>query len=201
MSILVSLLIGAGASVAELWLLGRLGVLAGAPPALVAASVAIPFVAAVAAALLRSRSRPSVVGEPATPAEPAQPPEPAEHTALRLLGFLQEEGRLVDFLTEDVTPYSDEQIGAATRGIHASCAKALRQVVALERVLPGNEDEPVTLEQGFDAGAIRLVGNVAGSPPFRGTLRHAGWRATHIAVPARTGVDPFVLMPAEVEIA
>ena len=34
-----------------------------------------------------------------------------------------------------------------------------------------------------------------------GTLRHAGWRATHIAVPARTGVDPFVLTPAEVEIA
>jgi hypothetical protein len=155
----------------------------------------------VLAAQLRVGAASPGVIEPAAPLEPAVPPEPAAHTALRLLAFLQEQGRLVDFLTEDVASYSDEQIGAATRGIHASCAKALGEVMTLERVLPGNEDDAVTLEAGFDAGAIRLVGNVPGAPPFRGTLRHAGWRATHVAVPTRAGIDPFVLAPAEVEIA
>jgi hypothetical protein len=67
--------------------------------------------------------------------------------------------------------------------------------------MPGTEDETVTLEPGFDAGAIRLVGNVSGQPPFHGTLRHAGWRATHVAVPARASANPFVVAPAEVEIA
>jgi uncharacterized protein DUF2760 len=200
MSILVPLLTGAVASAVQFWLLQRVGVVAGTPPALLAGLIAVPFVAAVAAALLRPRAPASQPDVPAAAVEPVPPPEPAEHTALRLLAFLQEEGRLVDFLTEDVAPYSDEQIGAATRGIHATCAKALRQVVTLERVLSGNEDDPVTLESGFDAGAIRLVGNVGGAPPFRGSLRHAGWRATHVAVPARAGIDPFVLAPAEVEI-
>jgi hypothetical protein len=202
MSIVVSLLLGAAASAAQFWLLGRLGVGTGAPRELLVAAVAIPFVAAVLAGLLRpSRpAAPAAVSE-AHAEPPAPAPEPPEHTALRLLAFLQEEGRLIDFLTEDVAPYSDEQIGAATRAIHASCAKALHSVVTLERIHAGAEDETVTLEAGFDAGAIRLVGNVTGEAPFRGTLRHAGWRAVRVTVPARAGVDPAVLAPAEVEIA
>jgi hypothetical protein len=169
-------------------------------PALAGASIALPAITALAALLVRW-STPTAPETPAVSAEPPVPAEPPEHTALRLLAFLQEEGRLVDFLTEELSPYSDEQIGAATRGIHANCAKALREVVALERVMPGTEDETVTLEPGFDAGAIRLVGNVSGQPPFHGTLRHAGWRATHVAVPARASANPFVVAPAEVEIA
>jgi hypothetical protein len=108
---------------------------------------------------------------------------------------------LIDFLSEDVSPYTDEQIGAATRGIHASCAKALRDVVTLERILPGAEDEETRVETGFDPGAIRVTGNVGGAPPYQGVLRHGGWRAVRIVVPARAGVDPAVIAPAEVEIA
>ena len=68
-------------------------------------------------------------------------------------------------------------------------------------MLPGNEDEEVTVAPGFDAGSIRLVGNVHGAPPFRGVLKHAGWRATRVEIPARSAADPVVLAPAEVEIA
>ena len=200
MAFVVVLLISAAAAAAQFWLLGQLGVFVGAVPALAGASIALPAIAAFAALLVRP-SMPAAPEAPAVSAEPPVPSEPPEHTALRLLAFLQEEGRLVDFLTEDVSPYSDEQIGAATRGIHASCAKALREVVTLERVMPGTEDESVTLEPGFDAAAVRLTGNVSGQPPFHGTLRHAGWRASHVAVPARAGADPFVVAPAEVEIA
>jgi len=201
MSILVSLLVGGAAAAAQWVLLQQLGVAADAAPALRFTSVGLPLLAAVLAGALRPRAAAhrTVVATP--PSKPAAPPEPAEHTALRLLAFLQEEGRLVDFLSEDVAPYSDEQIGAATRGIHASCAKALRDVVTLERIVDGVEEQEVTIESGFDPGAIRLTGNVSGTPPFRGVLRHAGWRASRIVVPACAGVDPVVLAPAEVEIA
>jgi hypothetical protein len=142
-----------------------------------------------------------VSARPAAAPTPAKPAEPAEHTALRLLTALQEEGRLVDFLTEDIAGYSDEQIGAATRGIHDTCAKALRGCITLEPVLAGREDDAVTVPAGFDPASIRLTGNVQGKPPFTGVLRHAGWRATSISIPARAGLDPRIVAPAEVEIA
>ena len=137
-------------------------------------------------------------------AQPQPPPpqsDPPETAALRLLATLQEDGRLIDFLSEEVAPYSDEQIGAAVRGIHESLGKALRACVGFEPVMTGTEGDEVTVAAGFDPGAIRLVGNVSGQPPFRGVLRHAGWRVTTIAVPERRGQDDHVLAPAEVEIA
>jgi hypothetical protein len=133
----------------------------------------------------------------ATPAAPAEAPETS---MLRLLAALQEEGRLVDFFTEDIAPYTDEQIGAATRGIHASCRKALAGAVTVEPIMVGDEGTTVTVPTGFDPAAIRLVGNVSGTPPFTGVLRHSGWRATKVHVPPRGGQDPKVIAPAEVEI-
>jgi hypothetical protein len=59
----------------------------------------------------------------------------------------------------------------------------------------------VTLQEGFDAKAIRLTGNVLGSPPFTGTLVHRGWRAAEIKLPKATeGHDVAVLAAAEVEL-
>ena len=131
-------------------------------------------------------------GAPATRPLPSSPPAPPslEEGALRLLGLLQEEGRLVDFLEEDVAPYDDEQIGAATRGIHDACRKALHERITLEPILAGAEGETVEVAAGFDPAAIRLVGNVAGTPPLRGILRHAGWRVKAVTMPARQGQDP-----------
>jgi hypothetical protein len=135
-------------------------------------------------------------------AEPeALPTPPSDAAALRLLATLQEDGRLIDFLTESIQGYSDEQIGAATRGIHDACAKALRACVTLEPVLPGREDESVTVPKGFDPSEVRLTGNVRGEPPFTGTLRHAGWRVTAVNIPERTGLEPRIVAPAEVELS
>lgn len=158
-------------------------------PVVLALLVAAAVVATVPTA-------PAPVGITA-PAAPAEAPETA---ALRLLAALQEEGRLVDFFNEELAPYSDEQIGAATRGIHASCRKALASAVTVEPIVPGDEGATVTVPAGFDPAAIRLVGNVSGTPPFTGVLRHAGWRATKVHVPPRRGQDPNVIAPAEVEI-
>jgi hypothetical protein len=188
------------------WALWNLG---GAPACVVCAGVLLggPFVLALAlAGILPALASPPRAAKPAAgksapAAAPAKPSEPPEHTALRLLASLQEEGRLVDFLTEEIAGYSDEQIGAATRGIHDACAKALRGCVTLEPVLPGREDETITVPAGFDPASIRLTGNVHGTPPFTGTLRHGGWRVKAVTIPARTGLDPKIVAPAEVEIA
>lgn len=134
------------------------------------------------------------------PAPPPMPRDPEESAALRLLGMLQEEGRFVDFLEEDLALYPDEQIGAAARGIHEGCRKALRERLVFEPVLRAQEGDPVTVEPGFDPATIRLTGNVSGAPPFRGVLRHAGWRVLQATLPARRGHDPHVIAPAEVEI-
>lgn len=129
------------------------------------------------------------------------PPKPTTDAAVQLLGLLQREGRLVDFLREDIQPYEDGQIGAAVRAIHESCRQVLIEHLTLEPVLSGNEGDEVTVPKDFDPSAIRLTGNVSGEPPFRGTLRHPGWRAKQVKLPSQpSGQDPKIVAPAEVEI-
>jgi len=120
--------------------------------------------------------------------------------ALRLLALLQQEGRLVDFLEEDIEPYDDAQVGAAVRAIHAGCRKALHERMRIARIFSEEDGAAVEVPSGFDAGQVRLTGNVHGQPPFRGTLQHGGWRASDIALPRTSGVDASVLAPAEVEV-
>ena len=140
----------------------------------------------------------------ALPAErvEARPAEDSNDRAVQLLALLQRDGRLVDFFSEDITPYQDAQIGAAVRELHASCRKALAQYVTLEPVIDGEEDSPVTVEEGFDPAAVKLVGNVTGRPPLRGLLRHRGWRVAQINLPSLPpeGAGRKVVAPAEVEI-
>lgn len=133
---------------------------------------------------------------------PATPPPSCAHGkpeegAVALLSLLQREGRLVDFLEEDIADYSDEKIGAAVREVWKGCRRALEEHVRLEPVLDGDEGGPVHIEAGFDPDSIRLVGAVRGSPPFRGTLRHPGWRVARIDLPRR---PPAIIAPAEVEL-
>ena len=138
---------------------------------------------------------------PAVKPAPAPPVRDARSDgAVLLLGLLQREGRLLDFLQEEIESYSDAQIGAAVRDIHRGCKKALAEHAPLEPVLKEPENATVRVDPGFDPSRIRLVGNVVGEPPFTGVLKHAGWRATAINLPRRSGQDPQVIAPAEVEI-
>jgi hypothetical protein len=122
--------------------------------------------------------------------------------AVQLLAILQREGRLLDFLQEDVDGYSDAQIGAAVRDIHRGCKKALAEHMPLEPVLREAENAQVRVDPGFDPSRIRLVGNVVGEPPFTGALRHHGWRIGKVTLPSPArGTDPTVVAPAEVELA
>lgn len=121
--------------------------------------------------------------------------------ALRLLSLLQQEGRLIDFIQEDIDGYSDAQVGAAVRSIHSGCRKALQDRIELQRIFGAEDGSEVVVDKSFDPATVRLTGNVSGEPPFRGVLQHGGWRATKVALPESPGdVDPHVIAPAEVEI-
>jgi hypothetical protein len=121
--------------------------------------------------------------------------------ALALLALLQREGRFVDFVRDSVEGASDADIGAAAREVHRGCRKVLDQHLTFEPVMPGAEEEKVNVPKGFDPSEIRLIGEAKGEPPYRGTLRHHGWRVVDAKLPTLAeGVDRTVIAPAEVEL-
>ena len=126
----------------------------------------------------------------------------ARQAVLSLLGTLQERGRLVDFLMDEVSAYSDQQVGAAARVVHQGCSAALREQLAVAPIHQGAEGAAATLAQGYNTGEWRLVGKVAGQPPFRGTVLHRGWKAERInlARAASPQASNNVIAPAELEI-
>ncbi len=134
-------------------------------------------------------------------AKPAGPPKPSG-APLRLLALLQRgDGRFLDFVLEDVSGAGDEQIAAAVRAMQPVWQRTLREHLTLEPVRPEAEGSTVEVPPGFDPSAVLLTGNVTGQPPFRGTLKHPGWRVRDIKLPPPpAGQDEFVIMPAEVEL-
>lgn len=121
--------------------------------------------------------------------------------SLAMLALFQREGRLVDFLQEDIESYNDADIGAAVRDIHRGCRRVITEHLTLEPVMPGQEEDTVKVPEGFDPSEVRLVGDVKGEPPFHGVLKHHGWRVTESSLPKLTGdVDRNILAPAQVEV-
>ena len=122
--------------------------------------------------------------------------------AVQMLILLQRDGRLIDFLAENISAYPDTQLGAAVRTIHETCRQVLDRYVKLEPILDSEEDQPVTVQAGFDPAAIKLIGNVAGEPPVRGMLRHKGWRVKEVNLPPLPqATGRMVIAPAEVELS
>ncbi len=136
------------------------------------------------------------------PKEMERPASGAFDRAVQMLALLQRDGRLIDFLAENISPYPDAQLGAAVRTIHEACRKVLEHYVKLEPILNSEEDQPVTVQDGFDPAAIKLLGNVTGEPPIRGVLRHKGWHVKEVNLPPLPqGSGRMVIAPAEVELS
>ncbi len=128
------------------------------------------------------------------------PPRPRTDAALQFLAVLQREGRLIDFLTQDVAAFSDGDVGAAARVVHQGCSKALRDHATVEPILHEEEGVriAVTREQ---LPMVKLVGNVQGQAPYQGTVRHQGWRISKLSLAEPVGdVDLSIVAPAEVEL-
>lgn len=138
--------------------------------------------------------------------EPSREPLKPETGALQLLGLLQREARLIDFFLEDITPYADDQVGAGVRTIHAQCQELLRKHFRLAPVIDGVEGTYVKTESAGalarEPGAIRFTGNLPPQgKPAGGLLRHRGWRADAVSLPAVSPKqNPAILAPAELEV-
>ena len=134
---------------------------------------------------------------------PVPSPQPLSHVAaLQLLAILQRDGRLIDFLQEDLSEASDADVAAVVKGtLIEGCKKVLATYLTLVPVSEKSEGDFMVVEEGFNPRAIRLTGNVVGKPPFKGALRHHGWRAAEVKLPEPVRGDPSrLLAPAEVEL-
>lgn len=137
--------------------------------------------------------------------EPAKGPkliESAGDTAhLRLLSYLQQAGRLIDFLKEDIASYNDAQIGSAVRKIHQDCREVLEELVTIRPLKDESEGSVVHVPRGYNPSEIKVVGKVKGEPPFSGILVHRGWKAHKRSLPKKQGEHMSeVISPAEVEV-
>jgi hypothetical protein len=140
------------------------------------------------------------VQEVITPPPPPPPPKPTGEV-VRILAVLQRESRLIDFLMENIAGASDDQVGAAMKDLQPKAQATLKKHLTLTSVMSQTEGDNVEVAAGFDPSAIQLVGNVAGKAPYKGTLRHSGWKVSDIRIPKPPeGQDPMILAPAEVEL-
>jgi hypothetical protein len=164
-----------------------------------------------AARLTRIDDAPQPSAAPVAPPAPAPAPAPVPapvtlrvatpDAALQLLSLFQREARLIDFTQENLSAYSDADIGAAARVVHEGCAKVLKEHFTIQPVRSEAEGSRVELPEGFDAAAVRLTGNVVGKAPFKGTLSHRGWRSAEVRLPKLAEAhDASILAPAEVEL-
>ncbi len=144
----------------------------------------------------------AAVAAPATVAPPSVPvlqPEP-DARATQLLALLQRDGRLLDFLLEDLGTYGDAQVGAAVRDVHAACRGVLTRYLSIAPVVDEEEGEAATVDRGADPARIKVVGNVALGPPYRGIVRHRGWEVTRMDLPPAPSSGRSILAPAEIEV-
>lgn len=164
--------------------------------------------------LIRRRARkavPDAAAAPATAAQPRteapaarkeEPPQPGE--ALVLLSLLQDKGRFLDFLMEDITAFKDPQVAAASRVVHQGCAAVIKEYLDISPVHEGKEGDRITVDTSSERNRYRLVGKVLGEPPFSGVVVHRGWKTAKLALPRFTrAVDPSspnTITPVEVEV-
>jgi hypothetical protein len=140
--------------------------------------------------------------------KPVPPPPPvilptAKDGALQMLGILQRDARLIDFLMEDIASYSDDQVGAAVRSLHADCRTTLNRHVTLAPVIDSVEGtfQKIDSSKAPDPNRIKLLGNIpASGKAAGGTLRHRGWTATAVSLPVIGKQDVSVIAPAELEV-
>ena len=154
-------------------------------------------------AFLQLRQKAPPPAEPARPAPERPQASRADAEVVHFLAMLQEKGRLVDFLMDDVNAYGDAQVGAAARVVHGGCKRVLEEYFSIHPVRTEAEGSRVQVPVGYPAGEYRLVGKIAGSAPFSGVLVHRGWKTDRVKLPQlmRGAADPLpAIAPAEVEV-
>jgi len=176
--------------------------------------MALALYLVVDALLRRRRAAGDTHADTAPAPAPATPPPSPQAIAAReeaaqaggalvLLAQLQEKGRFVDFLMEDITAFPDAQVAAATRVVHHGCATVIREYFDIRPLHEGKEGERITVDAA-DPGRYRLSGKVTGNGPYAGMVVHRGWRTAKLALPRFTrpidSASPNIITPIEIDV-
>jgi hypothetical protein len=176
----------------------------GAALALVALATFVAAVLLLSAILARPKAearRPAAATVSAAPAPLTANQSNAE--VVNFLAILQEKGRLVDFLMDDIKGYSGAQVGAAARVLHEGCRTVLLEHFGIRPVREESEGSKITVPAGYAPDEYRLVGKIRGEAPFSGVLVHHGWRTEWVKLPRllRAGDDRLpTIAPSEIEL-
>ena len=132
------------------------------------------------------------------PSTPALSKSARRSEALTLLSALQRESRLLDLVSESLDQYNDAQIGAAARDVLRDTKKSLDRMFGIQHLIESPEGEAIEIPNDASPARWRIVGKGSGQ---RGTLSHAGWKATKMDMPMWSGGadDALVIAAAEVE--
>ena len=102
---------------------------------------------------------------------------------------------------EDITPYSDADVGGVARAVHQGCKEALNEHFHIEPISTEGEGATITVPAGYSADEFRLVGNLSGEAPFTGKIVHKGWKTTSVKLPRVLKTDRLpAIAPAQVEV-
>lgn len=173
------------------------------------AGAVLALIAMLAAGKSRQRETEAEARPPAPQAEAPRPAvqpaaeNQADAEVINFLSSLQQKGRLLDFLMDDITAYSDAQVGAAARVVHDGCKAVLKEHLTIRPVREEKEGTTIEVPAGHAADEYRLVGRIAGEAPFTGVLVHRGWRVEAVSLPRLLRRDDErlpTIAPAEVEL-
>ena len=170
----------------------------------VAAVALLLAIAIVALSFSERRETPPPPPPPVAAKPPPPPPErQAEAEVVAFIGLLQEKGRLIDFLMDDVSLYDDSRVGAAARVVHFGCRDVLQEHFKVTPIADAEEGSQVVIPENYSVDEYRLMGKITGTPPFKGVLLHKGWKTDSVKLPRiiKTGENPLPsIAPALVEI-
>ena len=176
--------------------------------ALLGSALALAVAAAIFAAVAPSRTpvRPAPISP--APAAAGSPPGPGlghsrDADIVSFLSLLQENGRFVDFLMDDITAYPDAQIGAAARIVHQGCRGVLEKHFAISPACESAEGTVISVPASYRGDEYRLSGRITGEPPFTGRVVHRGWKTAAVKLPRVSAPDGEIpnIAPTEVEIS
>ncbi len=124
------------------------------------------------------------VSKPVVPIKPAS----TRSDAVSLLAALQREARLVDLIQENLSAYSDAQIGSAARPCLTQCASVLDRMLGLQPIVESAEGQSIEVPADATPSRYLWVGEGSGNS---GKLVHHGWQATRIELPKWTVLKPM----------
>lgn len=122
---------------------------------------------------------------------------------LQFLYHLQDKGRLLDFVMQDISSYNDAQVSAAARVVHGGLSKVIREFFEIEPLSAQPEGAKVEIDAQYDPIEHRILGNETKSQAHEGTIAHRGWRAKSINLPSvrETRSSKNVIAPVQIQLS